>query len=217
MNSNTNNIDQTVYDFKAEELNKCTKEELVQGIIEFGNKVVNNRIADLIACLKSQPQDPSSIDITSEEFNKVFQHDKVRFDLGINKSTMLNIQRCLNKSKTVTMEKQGLYKSASDIYHSACIKQYSLLMIEDSMKKAINSQAALDTQKDQLRLATMALKKQQQQIRLERASISMDGWQQTNTRPTLGTSSHVEVVDSDDGDDGGDLYNNGVDTYMDEN
>jgi hypothetical protein len=210
-----------MYNFKAEELNNCSKEELIKGIMEFGN-VVNTRIAGLNDCLKSRPQDPSLVDVDSEEFNNVYQHDKIRFEqLGINKSAMLSIQKCLMKSKTMAMEKHGLYTTYSEEYHNACIKQYSLSMIEDSMKKAINSQAALDTQKDHLRLAAIALKKQQQQIRLERASISMDDWHQTNNRYTLENDKPVEIVDIDDGDDEDDEdnggYNNGIDTHMHEN
>ena len=114
MNTTNNNIiNQDMYNFKAEELNKYTKEELIQSIIQFGNIEVNNRIGVLIEHLKNTAQlDPTVVDTDSGEFKSVYEEFRIRFDLfGINKSGLTAAQNSLNTSKASAMKDQFRYES----------------------------------------------------------------------------------------------------------
>ena len=124
-----------MYNFKAEELNKYTKEELIQNIIEFGNIVVNNRIGVLIGHLKNTTQlDPTVVDTDSVEFKSAYDGFRTRFEsLGINNTGLSAVQNCLNTSKAKTMKDQFQYESAKTNYNKECIKRYALTMLGDSM------------------------------------------------------------------------------------
>jgi hypothetical protein len=205
-------MDTTMYQFNSEDLNKYSKEQLVSNIVNFAS-VVNNRIAGLIALVKSQSQDPSSFDTTSMEFNSVFQHEKTRFaSMAVSKATNEALQGSLNRSKTQAMLKKGLYESARDNYKIECMQQYALTMVNDMFQQAYKQKLEVAKQDQQLKLAEMALKKQRHQARIASSFISLDS--QPNTNIAFGAVDNVEVVDLDDGDDSD--YNNGIDAHMHE-
>ena len=214
MNTTNNNIiNQDMYNFKAEELNKYTKEELIQNIIQFGNIEVNNRIGVLIGHLKNTAQlDPTVVDTDSGEFKSVYEELRIRFDLlGINKSGLSAVQHSLNTSKASAMKDQFRYESAKANYKKECIKRYALTMLGDSMQKCINQKATVEAQATQLKIASLNLKKKLQKNRISRCSISLEDMQHNKVKSEV-----IDLGDSsgDDGDNSN--YNNGVDTYMHE-
>ena len=217
MNTNNNSIDQTMYNFKVEDLNNYTKEQLISNIIEFGNIVVNNRIGTLIELLKNTTQtDPTVVDTDSEEFKSVYKGLRNRFDdCGINNTGLSAVQHCLNASKAKAMKDQFQYESAKATYKKECIKRYALTMLADSYMKCINHKATVEAQNCQLKIAAFKLKKQLQKNKLSTCSISLDEMQHLN----IGANVKTEVIDlGDSSEDDGDnsSYNNNVDSYMHE-
>ena len=209
-----NNINETVYTFGFEEINSYSKEYLVNKVIEFRNEV-NNRIGDLIARVKSQPQDPSIFDISSAEFSRVFEHEKTRFEsMGVNKSTKEALQNSLNRSKTQVMVKQSVYESAMKNYNNECMSQYALSMVNDMFKQAYKRKVESLEQAHQLKIAEVTLKKKRQQNKIATASISLDEWQHRNVQPAVGNGEEVEVEYLCDLDGDGNPYNNAIDEFM---
>jgi hypothetical protein len=185
---------------------------LINNMLEFTN-TVNKQFETLIAFVKSQEKDPSTVDTNSKEFLSAFHHEKLKFDfIGVNNSSLKTIQTNINRSKSELFKKKALYESAKESYNVDSTKLHALQKIEDMLTVANNQRMIINKEKDDLKREELILKKRMQHIRLVSSSIDIDGWQSNNMHKNI-VNIDEEVLDYGIiGDDS--TYNNGVDQFM---